>query len=768
MVSKIQNYFLLTRSGFDMRGHYEIHLYGVSAEGDSCKVVIDNFRPLFFVSSNIPIDKTKLAVERKKLKMVSWDKEPVDCLYFNTASDMTQCYSSLRKSGFKTFESDIYPVDRYLMERMVKGGFTVEGDSKLVNGLTVYRNPRIRGVDLYIKPTMLSIDIETNGYTNDLYSISAVGKIEKCFIIGNGQSNIRIEYAKDEKELLEKFTAHYLQEDPDIVTGWNVINFDLMMLQQKCNLHNIDFMPGRDHQISRIFKNENSGVTNCRINGRVVIDGINIMRANSFNFESFSLGFVASEILGEKKLIEKEGRDKIDEINHQFKYEKEKLAEYNIKDAELVKKILERTKVIDNAVEYSRLSGRTIDNLGGSVASFDHLYLPLLHREGYVAKDKIDVIKINDSLPGGFVIEPTPGIYENVLLLDFKSLYPTIIMTFMIDPLGEITAEGTDFVKGPAGPSFSKKHSILPEIISELFDARSEAKKTNNEPLSYSIKILMNSFYGVLGSAGCRFFAPDLAKTITRTGQYILKKTMDRIEKDMGYEVIYGDTDSLFVYVGSGKEKYASKIGYEIVSKINLWMKKFLDKEYHAVSKLELEFETHFRHLLLPSSRHGTQGSKKRYCGTVESKGELELKFKGMESARTDWTLISQEFQQELYKKIFLKEEFEMYIIQVVNQIRNGEVDNKLIYKKHIRKPLNEYTTHIPPHVQAAKLLNKRVRRIAYVITVDGPQPVELISSNLDYEHYIETQIKPVADSILHLIDKDFDSIVSGQMDLFG
>lgn len=768
MISQKQNYFLLTRSGYDNHGHYEIHLYGVSQDGDSCKVIIDNFKPLFFVPTNIPLEKTRLAVERKKLKMLSWNKETVDCLYFKTMSDATRCYSELKSVGYKTYESDIYPVDRYLMERMVKGGFSVEGDGKVIKGVTVYRNPRIRGVDLYLHPSIYSIDIETNGYTNELYSIASVGKTEKCFIIGNGKSNVRIEYVLNEKELLQKFTKHYLSEDPDIITGWNVIGFDLNILQQKCQNYKLDFLPGRDHTSSRVFKNENSGVYNCRINGRIVIDGINILRANSYSFESFSLGNVASEILGERKLIEKQGHEKIDEINEQFKHDKESLAEYNIKDAELVKKILDRTGVIDNAVEYARLSGRALDNLGGSVASFDHLYLPLLHREGYVAKDKADVIKIDDSLPGGFVIEPEPGIYENVLLLDFKSLYPTLIMTFMIDPLGEITADGLDYIKGPAGPAFSRKHSILPGIIEELYVARNEAKRTKNEPLSYSIKILMNSFYGVLGSSGCRFFAPDLAKTITRTGQYILKKTIDQIEKSTGYKVIYGDTDSLFVFLGEGKEKYAGKIGNDIVSDINYWMSDFLNKEFHAESKLELEFETHFRHLLLPSSRHGTHGSKKRYCGTISNGGNLELKFKGMESARTDWTLISQEFQQELYKKVFLKEEFESYIHKTVNLIREGKVDEKLVYKKHIRKPLDEYTTHIPPHVQAAKLLNKSVRRISYVITVDGPQPVEKIHSALDYEHYIETQIKPVADSILHLIDKDFDSIISGQTDLFG
>jgi DNA polymerase-2 len=370
-------------------------------------------------------------------------------------------------------------------------------------------------------------------------------------------------------------------------------------------------------------------------------------------------------------------------------------------------------------------------------------------------------------LSGGYVMEPLPGIYENVLLFDFKSLYPTIMVTFLIDPLGFFCKDAANLV-GPTGTAFSRIHSLLPAIITELLDARTRARRIKNQSLSYAIKILMNSFYGVLGSTACRFFSPDIAQAITGTGQYIFKTTSAYIEKKFSYPVIYGDTDSLFLHIGPGQQKQAKTLGQTIIADVNTWLKTFLKEHFNADSILELQFEDHFRHFLMPSIRGGTQGSKKRYCGTREQDGKLILTFKGMESVRSDWTALAKNFQNTLYEKVFKNEPVDELILETVQKIRLGKSDADLVYSKQLRKPVSEYTVHIPPHAQAAKLLENPGHVIRYVITTHGPQPIEKQTAPLDYDHYVLTQIKPIADSILELVGKKFDDIVSGQQDLFG
>ena len=419
-------------------------------------------------------------------------------------------------------------------------------------------------------------------------------------------------------------------------------------------------------------------------------------------------------------------------------------------------------------MERSKRSGHLLDRLGGSVAAFDYLYLPLLHRAGYVAPDAADVKPPSGPLPGGYVQEPKPGLYENVLAFDFRSLYPSIIMTFKIDPLG-LVAPSQNRIQGPEGPSFAADVSILPGIIAELMDARAQAKRENNPHLSQAIKILMNSFYGVLGAIGCRFFSPELAAAITMTGQFIFKQTREYIQSSIGYPVIYGDTDSLFVHVGAGEETSATSAerGPVLAGEITAWLAAMLKERFGVVSALDLQYERCFRHFFLPSIRGAAQGSKKHYCGSVVDGSGMTLVFKGMESARSDWTDLAKEFQHELLLRFFSRRPVEEYIVAIVGKVRNGETDDRLIYKKRLRKRLDEYTENIPPHVQAAKLLPAPGHLIRYYMTTSGPQPVENRTAPIDYEHYIECQLKPVADSVLEWLGTGFDKIVSGQQELF-
>jgi DNA polymerase-2 len=245
-------------------------------------------------------------------------------------------------------------------------------------------------------------------------------------------------------------------------------------------------------------------------------------------------------------------------------------------------------------------------------------------------------------------MDSQPGLYDNVLVLDFKSLYPSIIRTFRIDPLG-LWRPGEDPVPGFLEAGFSRTDSILPQIIEELWNKRDQAKRHNNKPLSQATKIIMNSFYGVLGSPGCRFFDPGLASSITRRGHEIIRRSRDFIEQQ-GHKVIYGDIDSVFVLLGPEyNEKRSRNRGAELARMLNDWGTLTIQQEFRLESHLEIEFETHFVRFLMPTIRGAETGSKKRYAGTVRNqRDEFDLVFKGLESVRSDWTPLAQRFQREL------------------------------------------------------------------------------------------------------------------------
>ncbi|RLA58159.1 MAG: DNA polymerase II, partial [Gammaproteobacteria bacterium] len=376
-------------------------------------------------------------------------------------------------------------------------------------------------------------------------------------------------------------------------------------------------------------------------------------------------------------------------------------------------------------------------------------------------------------------LDSMPGIYDHVLVLDFKSLYPSIIRTFFIDPLGlalgvcgELAQPQT--VPGFLEARFARRGHILPELIQQLWQQRDAAKESRDEPLSQAIKIIMNSFYGVLGTPGCRFFDARLASSITRRGHEILGRTRDYIEK-AGHRVIYGDTDSVFVWIhDASSDAEAIAAGQQLQRDLNAWWCQVIRQEFDLESVLEVEFETHYKRFLMPTVRGSDKGSKKRYAGVVAGADGDKLVFKGLENVRTDWTRLARAFQEELYRRIFAQEPFEHYVKEQAASVLEGRCDAQLIYRKRLRRKLDEYQRNVPPHVQAARLCEERGLPVPsrgswveYVITTSGAEPVSAALAPLDYQHYVDRQLEPVADGILGFVGTSFRTLVDKQIDLF-
>ena len=724
-------------------------------------------------------------VEFRELALCDFQSRPVIGLYCQQHGQLMDIAQRLRRAGVDVYEADVRPPERFLMERFITAPVSFGGSAQ-ANGplLNTQMKPH---PDYRPRLKLVSLDIETSPQ-GDLYSIALEGCGQRqVYMLGKATEadtpvNFDLEFCATRGDLLLRLNQWLALHDPDAIIGWNVVQFDLRVLHEHARRLGIPLLLGRAG--SEMQWREHGSRKNhffASAAGRLIIDGIESLRSATWSFPSFSLENVAQTLLGEGKDISTPYQ-RMDEINLMFAEDKPALARYNLKDCELVTRIFAKTELLTFLLERASVTGLEADRSGGSVAAFYHLYMPLMHRQGFVAPNLGD--KPPQASPGGFVMESQPGLYESVLVLDYKSLYPSIIRTFLIDPLGLVEGlrePGDDTsVPGFRGARFSRTRHCLPAIIERVANGREVAKREKNAPLSQALKIIMNAFYGVLGSSGCRFFDTRLASSITLRGHEIMLKTRALIEAQ-GFSVIYGDTDSTFVWLRSEhSEEDAARIGRELVQHVNQWWQAHVHDEYGLTSALELQFETHYSRFLMPTIRGAEEGSKKRYAGLVaHADGRREMVYKGLETVRSDWSPLAQQFQQALYLRIFNRQPYQDYVRDFVRSTLAGEHDELLIYRKRLRRQLSDYERNVPPHVRAARLadeyndLQGRPRQyqnggtISYVITVAGPQPLENRTAEVDYDHYLTRQLQPVADAILVFVDDDFSALVGGQLGLF-
>lgn len=774
---------ILSRRLLRVRDEQYIELWLATENGPVCLLSEPQYNVCFAEDSQRNlieqlIKRHKLAVVTEPTHLKTLGQQSLCLLKVSNENEIYELRRLCEDAQITLYEADIKITDRFLMERFAYG--SVSYKAILTEG--VLTDAKIKGASYRPALTTLSLDIECDEKEN-LYSVGLAGSgINHVLLItsqplATKNSPYTLESVPDEQTMLTRLCELVEAADPDVITGWNVKQFDFAVLARRAKKHNISLTLGRAQNLMQV-KSWSNGQNWVDIPGRAVVDGIEALKTMTYHFDSFALDNVASSLLKTGKLIKE--RDQLAAIKAMYLQEPAKLADYNYRDCQLVNQIADITNFIDFLVLRSTLTGLEMSRPGGSVAAFINVYLPHLHRGGYISGIRPDDGGL--ASPGGYVMDSKPGLYDYVLVLDFKSLYPSIIRTFKIDPMG--LAEGlmtpANAIPGFKGACFSRSKHYLPDIIANLWRQRDEAKKNNDAPRSQAIKILMNSFYGVLGSGGCPFYDPRLASSITLRGHEIMQTTAKWVEES-GHEVIYGDTDSLFITLSGIEERQAAvQIGNTLEQQINARWQHHLQQNYQLDCYLELEFETCYDKFFMPTIRGASTGSKKRYAGLVTNdKNEQSLVFKGLESVRSDWTKLAKLFQETLYLKVFTGQPVAPFIKQTLKSIRQGECDSQLIYQKRLRKPLSEYTRSRPPHVKAALLLQTnnseaahtdsvfRATVIKYVITLDGPQPTDDVTSPFDYEHYIDKQIKPIADSILPYVNQTFEQITADQMDLF-
>jgi DNA polymerase-2 len=782
-------------------------------------------------------------------KLKNFSHEQVLALYVRTTNAMGEIRRKLIAAGVELSEADVRAPDRFLMERFITGSLAFESEAgpsaaekstHTQSSLSApFCNPRIKSAEFRPTLSALSFDIETDRKAEQLYSIAAYSThSSKVFMLGDAQwrekltaradvnAPLLIEVLPNERAVISAFLDHVAEVDPDVLIGWNVVNFDLRCLQSICDRLKMKLTLGRcvggepQAVLWREARERGSAKKTERyyatIPGRCALDGIELMRSATYAFENFSLETVAREVLGRGKLIE-DVEQRGAEISTLFTEDKEALALYNLEDCKLVWDIFLEEKLIEFAIEKSLLTGLALDRYGGSVAALDFLYLPRLHRRGFVAPALGSGDTTNVS-PGGYVLDSEPGIFDNVVVLDFKSLYPSIIRTFHVDPLAlALATDEPRPIEGFDGGKFAREGAILPELIATLWAARDRAKLAGDSIMSQAIKIIMNSFYGVLGTSGCRFLDTRLVSSITKRGHQIILDSKRFIE-EQGFRVIYGDTDSVFVLipekaidVESGESsapavraQAVERISERLATRMTDWWRDRIMMEQGVDSYLEMEFETHFTKFLMPTIRGTDAGSKKRYAGMVripdsasdssrtdllsenaalvdgiEKSERYRLVFKGLESVRTDWSPLAREFQRELYRRIFLGEAYAEYLYRLVDDLRAGRLDDKLVFRKRLRRRLDEYVKNVPPHIQAARKAQRARSEqgfvaneaesgwIEYIMTRSGAEPIRFTTQKPDYEFYIERQIEPIADAILGFVGDSMEKLFGRQIGLF-
>jgi len=367
---------------------------------------------------------------------------------------------------------------------------------------------------------------------------------------------------------------------------------------------------------------------------------------------------------------------------------------------------------------------------------------------------------------GGFVYTPEEGLYENVAVFDFRSLYPTVMVAHNISPetLNVEECENS-FELDEFDYSFCQdKQGFFPELVEELVSSRYQIKdkmKTvdENSPQYTGLysrqqaqKILANSFYGYLGYGGARWYSRESAEATTYLGREYIKDTIEKAD-EMGFEMVYGDTDSVMLRKDDLEEHLD-----EFLDEVNSQLPKFM----------ELEFEGLFKRGFFTSKESG-EGAKKKYA-LLDEQGKMKIT--GFEQVRRDWSPIAKDTQEKVLRKVLENkvDEAAEEVKETIEALKSREIDvDRLKIYTTLTKPPEEYG-NTAPHVEAAKKAKKKGDKIEpettvdYVITRRGKTISEKAkltkyAETYDPDYYVDNQVIPVALRVLKVFGYTEDEL---------
>ena len=690
--------------------------------------------------------------------------------------------------------------EELLAELGVSGGVELEGEERPGRRVeAVFVDPALRPAESRPALRWLALDIETDR-EESVVALSLADADHEPEVLfrddfgaaGRGQLGPGIRAFPDEAGLLSAFAERLAARDPDVVTGWNVLDFDLRVLARRFAARGLPFALGRSDEPGGLVERPGRRLA-VDLPGRAAVDAMRLHRASGERFEDQSLETVARNLLGEGKSVSATGGEKLEELDRLRRDEPAAFCSYCLRDAELVLRILAKTGLDRLTQARAALTGLSLELAWTSIPAFERVYGRAL-RERRVAQPPREERSVSGAA-GGTVLEPSAGLYEGVLVFDFRSLYPSVMRSFNVDPLACARARGREprdsDIVAPNGARFDREEAVLPEIIARYAKEREEAIAAVDGTAAYVYKILQNSFYGVLGAEGCRYARTELAGAVTSFGRKYLLEARAFFEA-RGYRVLYGDTDSVFVESRLGAEAGYGELealGSRLALELNAELSARIRAEYGLESRLRIRCEKLYRRFFIPrlrsdaagrggagrafAARSGAGGDEeeaafrgraKGYAGLrLEEDGSAAVEVKGMEAARSDYTPLARRFQVGLLALVFSgarEAEAEAYCRGVAAALRRGELDGELVYRKSLRRPADEYASETP-QVRAARLLGWGGMRgsVSFVMTRAGAEPESRRSgAEPDYAHYVERQLLPIARAVAEALGWDAEA----------
>jgi DNA polymerase-2 len=664
------------------------------------------------------------------------------------------------------------------------GPVAIRGDGTVGRRVDlVFLNPRLEPAAEVPPLAWLALDIETDREDRVVAaSLAGPRGPGEVHLVGPPLPSSAVTCHPTEAALLATFAARLRARDPDVITGWNVIDFDLQILSTRCRALGVPFDVGRaPGEVS--VRARPGGRHAAEIPGRAVLDGLRLVRASGRRLDDFSLDGVAHAVLGEGKTVPLRGEAKVAELERLRREEPERFCAYCLRDSELVLGILSRTGLDALTARRAALTGVSLELAWTSIPAFERIYGTALRARRVVAPEKRDADV--SGAAGGVVLEAEAGLFPNVLVFDFRSLYPSLMRTFNVDPLAHARAEahpGPGDLVAPNGARFERAEGLLPAILARYAAEREAALRAGDETAAYVYKILQNSFYGVLGAQGCRYARTELAGAITSFGQRFLRAARDWFEA-RGHHVLYGDTDSVFVRSeldDAAGGVALSRLGAALAADLNQHLAEAIRRDFDVPSYLVMRCEKAYRRFFIPRLRGDTaaegRGRGKGYAGLIiAADGSTEVEVKGMEAARGDVTPLARRFQLELLRLLFAdapEAALRAYCRETAARLARGELDGELVYRKALRRAAQDYDAQTP-QVRAARLLGwtDRRGRVDYVMTRAGAEPIEARSgAPLDHAHYRDRQLLPIVQAVATALGASADGWLGdeGQLSLFG
>ncbi|MGB7787620.1 DNA-directed DNA polymerase [Methanoregula sp.] len=726
-----------------------IHIFGRNVQGKAVRLDVTGFKPYFYVPADqaetVPLPRQVTLETGTTYRSIRG--ESLRRLYTNRPGDVRDV-----REKYRHFEADIPFATRFMIDTGLTGGvFTPQ---ELVD----YHEIAAAEVDAPARTCIIDIECEDErgfpdtqrdaitcitcydsfdeDYTTFLLRAGGIpeeiAQKEKEGGLANGCFRKGIHtictYA-DETMMLRAFTQYIVARDPDVLSGWNFVDFDMPYITGR-----MERLGLRSDSLARI-----PGQTERNaLRGRALFDLLTAYKKmHSSLKESYRLDAVAMEELGEQK-VRYTGT-----ISDLWKQQPALFVEYNFKDVELCVGINKKDNIIEFYREIARYVGCPLDKTLNSSSVVDVFVLRkasnryILPSKGFVNAEEFE---------GATVFEPSRGVRENVVVLDLKSLYPMAMMTINAsmetkDPNGELRApNGIRFRKQPDG--------LTRSIISDLLKERDEKKALRNtfpfgspQYVLYDmqqnvLKVIMNTYYGVSGYPRFRLFDREIGSAATSVGRAIIEHTR-RVIEQQGYKVIYGDTDSCMVQLPKDLDK-------EQTIALARQIEKRLNESYAEFAKNELNADYHFFSIKFEKiyARFFQAGKKKRYAGSLvwkEGKDVHETDIVGFEIRRSDTPQITKTVQQQLMVMILDgkgKAEIRKYLIDEVKKYKSGEYPLDMIgIPGGIGKDLDDYDID-DAHIRGAKYSNDHL----HTEFGKGSKPKRVYIKNIDSSGISDTK----------------------------